>query len=123
MINSSNIQVLKCFKYMFNHFTRSIGGWISLILIMAQTAMILLYFFFELEKMKTKLFNLVKEYLEYIANKGKESNDNPPKKLKGISNIKNNEKLSDNIIISKAVNNFDAKSNNCRTPTPDTRDR
>ena len=116
MINSSNIQVLKCFKYMFNHFTRSIGGWISLILIIAQIAMILLYFFFELEKMKTKLLNLVKEYLEYIANKGKESNDNPPKKLKGISNNKNNDKLSDNIIISKAVNNFDVKSNDIKIP-------
>ena len=116
MINSSNIQVLKCFKYMFNHFTRSIGGWISLILIIAQIAMIILYFFFELEKMKTKLLNLVKEYLDYLANKGKESSNNPPKKLKGISNNKNNDKLSDNIIISKAINNFDSKSNDIKIP-------
>ena len=31
LISSSNILVFKCFKYMFNHFERSIGGWLSLI--------------------------------------------------------------------------------------------
>ena len=33
MINSSNILVFKCFKNIFTHFSRSIGGWISLVLI------------------------------------------------------------------------------------------
>ena len=30
LVNSSNILVFKCIKYIFKHFTRSIGSWISL---------------------------------------------------------------------------------------------
>ena len=44
MINSSNILVFKCFKNIFTHFSRSIGGWISLVLICAQGAMVTLFF-------------------------------------------------------------------------------
>ena len=114
LINSSNILVLKCFKYMFKHFANSIGGWISLILILAQASMIVLYFLIELDKMKTKLLNLTKDYLVYIKNKGKESSNNPPKRSRGIKN--NNDKIEDNIVISKAVDTFDVKSNDIKRP-------
>ena len=116
LINSSNILVLKCFKYMFNHFSRSIGGWISLILILVQTAMILLYFLNDKEKMKRKLLNLTKEYLDYIANKEIENSNNPPKRHKGIGNNNNNDKIDDNIIITKAVQEFDSKSIDIKMP-------
>ena len=33
LINSSNILVFKCIKNMFTHFSRSFGGWISVVLI------------------------------------------------------------------------------------------
>ena len=103
LINSSNILVLKCFKYMFKHFERSIGGWLSLILILAHIAMVLLYFLKEFEIMKNNLLNLTKNYLEYISNKekeNKENNNNPPKKHK-ISNNNSNKQIND-IIISTA---------------------
>ena len=103
LINSSNILVLKCFKYMFKHFERSIGGWLSLILILAHIAMVLLYFLKEFEIMKNNLLNLTKNYLEYISNKekeNKESNNNPPKRHK-ISNNNSNKQIND-IIISTA---------------------
>ena len=71
MINNSNILVLKCFKYIFKHFTRSLGGWISLFLILAQIAMVLLYFLMELGKMQVKILSLTKNYIQYISKKRK----------------------------------------------------
>ena len=44
IINSSNILVLKCIKYMFKHFSRSLGGLISLFSIILFIAMVLSYF-------------------------------------------------------------------------------
>ena len=119
IINSSNILVLKCFKYIFKHFSRSIGGWMSLILICAQIAMILLYFFKELEIMKIKILNLTKKFLEYNSRKDKKTQINfPPKKLREIKNnrLKLNSNTND-ILISNAFknknnNNFEVKSNN-----------
>ena len=108
MINNSNILVLKCFKYIFKHFTSSIGGWISLFLILAQIAMVLLYFLMELGKMQVKILSLTKNYIQYISKKGKESENFPPKRTRGISN-KN--KSSNNIIVSKAIDDFEIKSN------------
>ena len=64
--------------------------------------------------MKTKLLNLTKDYLVYIKNKGKESSNNPPKRSRGIKN--NNDKIEDNIVISKAVDTFDVKSNDIKRP-------
>ena len=45
-INSSNILVFKCYKYIFKYFSRSIGAWISLSLIIIHLGMILFYFLF-----------------------------------------------------------------------------
>ena len=114
LINSSNILVLKCFKYIFKHFSRSIGGWISLFLILAQIAMVLLYFLKEIGVLKANLLNLVKNYLEYISEKNNEKNDNPPKRNLGLGNIKNYS--GNNIIISNAIDNLEVKSNNIKIP-------
>jgi len=109
IINSSNILVLKCFKYMFTHFSRSIGGWISLILICAQIAMCLLYFFKELGIMKFKILNLTKKFLEYNSRKEKKvQTDFPPRKPRDIRNNKFRIKSNNDIIISSAIN----KNNN-----------
>ena len=113
-INSSNILVLKCFKYIFKHFSRSIGGWISLILIIVQTSMALLYFLKELGKTKIKLLNMIKDYIQYLSDKGKESINNPPKKPRGISN--DLDKQSNNIVISKALEDLEVKSNDIKIP-------
>ena len=86
IINNSNILVLKCFKYMFKHFSRSIGGWISLFLILAQIAMVLLYFLMDLGKMKIRILSLTNNYIQYLSKKGKESENYPPKRTRGISN-------------------------------------
>ena len=101
--------MLKCFKYMFTHFSRSIGGWISLILICAQIAMCLLYFFKELGIMKFKILNLTKKFLEYNSRKEKKvQTDFPPRKPRDIRNNKFRIKSNNDIIISSAIN----KNNN-----------
>ena len=61
IINSSNILVFKCFKYIFKHFTRSIGGWISLGLILAHIAMTLVYLLFEAIKCSKYIYTLTKK--------------------------------------------------------------
>ena len=71
IINSSNILVFKCFKYIFKHFTRSIGGWISLGLILAHIAMTLVYLLFEAIKCSKYIYTLTKNYIYYISKKKK----------------------------------------------------
>ena len=44
LINNSNILVLKCFKNIFTHFSSSIGGWITLSLILGQSGLTLTFF-------------------------------------------------------------------------------
>ena len=77
IINSSNILVLKCFKNMFSHFSRSIGGWISLGLIISQTALSLIFFFFQSAKASKYIYNLTKGYVQLLSNKKQEY---PPKR-------------------------------------------
>ena len=92
-ISSSNLQVFKCFQYMFKHFSRSIGGWISLFIIAVHIAMVLLYFIFELGKIKIYIFSLTKKYVEYISKINKQNNKNfPPKKVTLIDTIKGDKK-------------------------------
>ena len=45
LINSSNIQVFKCMKNIFTHFSRSIGAWISLVSIGVHIGMTLSFFY------------------------------------------------------------------------------
>ena len=84
LINSSNILVFKCFKYIFKHFSRSIGAWLSLSLIGVHIAMTLFYFLTESIKIAKYVFTLTKNYISYISNKGRKKGPNPPKR--GISN-------------------------------------
>ena len=65
LISSSNILVFKCFKYMFKHFSRSIGGWICLGLILTNISMALVYFLFEAIKGSKYLYNITKSYISY----------------------------------------------------------
>jgi hypothetical protein len=110
LISSSNLLVFKCFKYMFKHFSRSIGGWICLVLIIAQIAMVLLYFLLELPKMKIYLFSLTNRYISYISKKTRPELKAPPKRIIGNSKkILNN---NNNINPTKPVNDvtiFDKK--------------
>ena len=88
LISSSNILVFKCFKYMFKHFSRSIGGWICLGLILTDISMALVYFLFEAIKGSKYLYNITKSYISYIK---KGINFAPPRRR----SIKNNQAKSE----------------------------
>ena len=111
LINSSNILVLKCFKYIFKHFSRSIGGWISLVLILAHIAIVLLYFLLELSKMKIYLFSLTNRYITYISKQNLLEPEEPPKR--NISNNRQNQKAND-VVIYETKNNLDIKNDNMK---------
>ena len=96
IINSSNILVFKCFKKIFSHFSRSIGGWISLGLILSQIGLSLTFFFVQSTQAGKYILNLTSNFIKYIQTKNK--SDFPPKKIVRNKNVKtgnlsqNNEK-------------------------------
>ena len=90
LINSSNILVFKCFKYMFKHFARSIGGWISLILIISHISMTLLFIFIGIPNIKMYIYSLTQNYINFIGNKIQPNPQLPPKRnFKSHKNLNN----------------------------------
>ena len=79
MINSSNILVFKCIKYIFKYFKRSIGGMISVFLILSHIVMVVLYFIVGFAKIKVYILSLTKGYISYIKKKDNTKINVPPK--------------------------------------------
>ena len=99
-INSSNILVFKCIKYVFKHFTSSIGGWISVILCLVQIVMVFLYFFMDLPKIKIFIYSITRRYLSFLTISKNKNKSSPPKKEIKIDNNKKNKKINEeNIFI------------------------
>ena len=90
LLHSSNILVLKCYKNIFTHFTRSIGGIIIMIILVLCVIFTGLFFSFELTKMKRYIFSLTEKYSSFLANYSHIFNLFPPKR-KSLKNktIKN----------------------------------
>ena len=120
LINSSNILVFKCFKYMFKHFHRSIGGWISLILVISNISMTVLFFLFGFKNVQKYVYSLTQNYLAFLSTSGKKKVFIPPKK--NLGNNKKIERKSDkkmnkkgnNILISGTNSETDLKNVNRR---------
>ena len=87
LINSSNIQVFKCFKNIFTHFSRSIGGWISLTLIAAQIGLTLTFFLLQSSQTSKYIFNITKGFIKCFSSRIPSI---PPKR--GMINQKKSEK-------------------------------
>ena len=68
IITQSNIEVLKCYKYIFKYFQKSIGGFISLFLIFIHIILTFIYYRIDLSKIKNYIFNLTSQYLLYLSN-------------------------------------------------------
>jgi hypothetical protein len=66
-ISSSNIMVLKCYKYLFKHLGMSKGGMIILLLFILNIIFTLLFFFYELTKMKRFFFNSVSKFGKFFS--------------------------------------------------------
>ena len=87
IINESNILVMKCYKYIFKYFTRSIGGWLCLALLICQIVLTIIFYSYELIRLQQYIFNLTDSYINYLGKAKRRSSikinlDNaPPKKV------------------------------------------
>ena len=87
IINESNILVMKCYKYIFKYFTRSIGGWLCLALLICQIVLTVIFYSYELIRLQQYIFNLTDSYINYLGKAKRRSSikinlDNaPPKKV------------------------------------------
>ena len=95
LIEASNLEVLKCYKNFFKKFGESIGAILSIILILADIILSILFFVNELTKLKKYIFNLTDKYVSYLKQSEKIKTQNPPKK--------NNEDITNSNI--KIINN------------------
>ena len=114
IIENSNILVVKCYKYIFKYFSRSIGGFLIIIFILIHIALTLMFFIKELPSIQKYVYELTENFLELLSKSGgKKINSSPPKKLKEIKskrnklkndikkNVKANHSDKDNIKIKK----------------------
>ena len=94
IISSSNILVMKCYNYIFKHFTNSIGGMMSTMALAIQIICTTIYFSVGVNSIKTYIYNIFEKFLSFI---GKTDFDlyAPPKK-----NIKN-KTLKDKLVQNK----------------------
>ena len=67
LISQSNLNVLKCYKYIFKYFKRSYGGFIVIIFIFIQIILTIIYYFYELYEIKKYIFELTDKYLKYVS--------------------------------------------------------
>ena len=80
LINSSNIMVLICYKYIFKYFYRSIGGYITITIIIFIIISVLIYFLVGLPKLKVYILSLTEKYLSFLKKKNINKGDFPPRK-------------------------------------------
>ena len=103
-IDSSNILVMKCYKYIFNDFTSSIGGILSLVSLGSYLACSVFYFIFGKNQVTIYVYNIYENFLTFLE-KGGIKGGAPPKR-----NIKN-ENLRDRLIKNKKKKNVSVKFN------------
>ena len=86
-INSSNIMVLKCYKYIFKYFKRSYGGILVLSLFGLSIIFTLIFFLIELSKMKVYILTLTEKFCSFLLQYPNMAKFFPPKK-RNINNKK-----------------------------------
>ena len=76
---------MTCYKYIFKYFTRSIGGFISFVLIIINIICIIFYFLFGLPKLKIYILSMMESYLSFL-NKNKLGLNNAPPRKRSLKN-------------------------------------
>ena len=66
IISSSNIQVLKCMKYMFKRFVTSIGGFLMICCIILVAIFGLIFYYRDLDILKEYIVNKTGNYIDYL---------------------------------------------------------
>ena len=114
-INSSNIAVLKCYKYFLKYFIKRYGSYITLVLILFHIIFSVIFCCSDLMKIKRYIFDLTENYVSYISfNRNNNVNEPPSKKSKANQkkeksknekNGKNGRKNKQNVVIHLNNNN------------------
>ena len=122
LISSSNILVITCYDHIFDNFTDSIGGIISLVSLVGHLICSVAYFISGAAKIKTYIYNIYDKFMSFMEKAGIKVNDAPPKRSL------RNEKLKDKLIKKKKGVRFNEipkeNNNNIKrphSPGPDTR--
>ena len=123
LINSSNIAVLKCYKYFFKYLMKRCGSYITLTLIIIHIIFSIIFCYSDLMKIKRYIFELTENYVSYISLNRNNNNINEPpskkskinqqiksdknkkEKSKNEKNDKNNKKNKKNVVIHLNANN------------------
>ena len=80
LIEASNFEVLRCHKNFFKNFGKSIGGILSIILIVFDITLSVLFIILELTKLKKYLLTLTDKYVLFLKQSEHKRGKNPPKK-------------------------------------------
>ena len=100
LINSSNILVVKCYKYIFKYFKNSIGGILTTSIIALNLILTYIFFVKQIPKISEYITNITNRYLTYLSKPSNQEINFPPKKsLKKDEKIKT--KKNSNRIINK----------------------
>ena len=114
IINSSNILVVKCYKYLLKYFTRSKGGIIITTLLILCIIFTVVFFSFEFNKMRRYIFSLTEKYTSFLANYSNVLKLFPPKRM----SVKNKTIKEQNKEINKNNIHRQKKQHTARTIIP-----
>ena len=105
IINTSNIFIIKCYKYIFRYIDDSFGAIISLILLVLNIFLTIFFYVVELNKIKIYVFSLTENYIGYLF----KSKNTPPKKKSQRKSQKETDKKKDKDTIS--IKDYTSESN------------
>ena len=94
-VESSNILVMKCYKYMFKHFSNSIGGMLSIASIAGSLVCSLIYFLVGRNQIKIYVYNIFENFMNFVEKIGFIGSSPPPKR-----SVKN-ENFGEKLILNK----------------------
>ena len=75
-----NINVMKCYKYIFSDFSHSVGGIISIVSLTGSLSCSLTYFLFGKKQIKNYIYNIYEKFMNFVEKIGFSGNDAPPKR-------------------------------------------
>ena len=84
IINSSSILVVKCYKYIFKRFTKSIGGIIASIAIALHLIYTAFYFIVGKKQIINYVYGIYEKFSSYINKEENIIPSFPPKKKQGM---------------------------------------
>ena len=91
IINTSNLFIVKCYKYIFKHINKSFGAIISLILLVLNIIFTILFYVAELNRIQIYIYKLTEDYINYLF---RQTRNEPPKKKKKKKNNNKDDVIS-----------------------------